>query len=302
MSILDRLVAGRWAFARLACIGALCSVLLAVLPACGGGGDPSSPGGGSTPPPGTTTGLSCDGYPRPSVVSVNGAQQTYTQVCLIVQEYAQVTPNLSASTNAGSLIAHGRQMLDTYVVYSRIVAQAADEGTATALAKSVVITTANSTVSASPDRVDSPQSLQIDFEIFTAPSTNLTLTTGAGDLTADDYNATLQFTSQAGNASLQNVQGQVTVDIGAGAIDAKLAGSGWTGTGMTASTQTGNISVSRSAAYQAAFTAQTGLGTASIDGKQATTTGPAPAVVTAGSGAPIMLKSMVGNVTVVATQ
>jgi hypothetical protein len=296
MSILDGLMAGRWAFARLVCIGALYSVL----PACGGGGDP--PGGGSTPPPGTTTSLSCDGYPRPSVVTVNGAQQTYTQVCLIVQEYAQVTPNVSASTNAGGLIAHGRQMLDTYVVYSRIVAQAADEGAATALAKSVVIMTANSTISASPDRVDSPQSLQIDFETFTAPSTNLTLTTGAGDLAADDYNAILHFSSQAGNASLKNVQGQVSVDIGSGSIDAKLAGSGWTGTGMTASTQTGNISVSRSSAYQAAFTAQTGLGTASIDAKQATTTGPAPAVVTAGSGAPIMLKSMVGNVTVVATQ
>jgi hypothetical protein len=135
-------------------------------------------------------------------------------------------------------------MLDTYVVYSRIVAQAADEGTATALAKSVVITTANSTISASPDRADSPQSLQIDFEIFTAPSTNLTLTTAAGDLTADEYNAILHFSSQAGNASLQNVQGQVSLDIGSGSIDAKLTGSGWTGTGMTASTQTGNTSVS----------------------------------------------------------
>jgi hypothetical protein len=298
MIILDRVRADRWAFARLVCIGALCSAL----PACGGGGNASSPGGGTTVPPGTTTGLSCDGYPRPSVVSVNGAPQTYTQVCLIVQEYAQVTPNVSASTNAGGLTAHGRQMLDAYAVYSRIVAQAADEGAATALAKSVVITTANSTISASPDRVDSPQSLQIDFEIFTAPSTNLTLTTGAGDLAADDYNAILHFSSQAGNASLQSVQGQVSVDIGSGSIDATLAGSGWTGTGMTASTQSGNISVSRSATYQAAFTAQTALGTASIDSNQATTTGQGPAVVTAGSGAPIMLKSMVGNVAVVATQ
>jgi DUF4097 and DUF4098 domain-containing protein YvlB len=200
------------------------------------------------------------------------------------------------------LSAHGRQALDSYVEYSRIIAQAVDEGAATALAKSVVITTANGTISASPDRVDSPQALQIDFEIFTAPSTTVTLSTDAGDLTADGYNATLRFSSQAGNTSLKNVQGQVNIDIGAGSIDAILAGSGWTGTGMTASTQSGNISVSRSAAYQAAFTAQTELGTASIDGQQATTTGQGPAVVTAGSGAPIMLKSMVGNVAVIATQ
>lgn len=33
-----------------------------------------------------------------ALVSVNGTQQTYTQVRLIVQEYATVTPDISAST------------------------------------------------------------------------------------------------------------------------------------------------------------------------------------------------------------
>ena len=226
----------------------------------------------------------------------------YTQVCLIVQGYAQITPNVSASTNVGNVTAHGRDSLDAYVVYSRIVAQAADEGAATALAKSVVITTANGTISASPAQADSPQALQIDFEIFTAPSTNLTLTSGTGDLAVDNYNAVLHLTSQVGNASLQNVQGQVSLDTGTGSIDVTLSGSGWVGAGMTASTQQGSVSLSRPAAYQAAITAESDLGTASIDGKQATTAGQAPAVVTAGSGVPIMLKSMVGNVAVVATQ
>jgi hypothetical protein len=292
MTILDHPRAGRWALGRWVWVAVLCSVLTA----CGGGG------GGGNNPPGPATTLSCDGYPQSVVLTINGAQQTYTQVCLILQEYAQVTPGVSVSTDTGSLTGHGRQMLDSYVVYSRIVAQAADVGSATALAKSVVITTANSTVSASPDQAAYPESLQIDFEIFTAPSTNLTLTTKTGTLAVDSYNAVLQLSSQTGSASLDDVQDQVTVNVTTGSIEATLAGTGWTGVGMTATTQTGSITVSRPTGYQAAFTAQTDLGTASIDGQQASTTGPTPAVVTAGSGSPIVLKSMNGGVTVVASQ
>jgi hypothetical protein len=298
MMIMCGRMAGKWAFARWVSIAALS----AVLPACGGGGGGDggegslggSGGNGATASSGTATSLSCDGYPN--------SQQTYTQACLIVQEYAQVTPDISVSTNTGMLIAHGRESLDAYVVYARIIAQAADVGSATALAKSVVITAANGTVSASPGQVASPQALQIDLEIFTAPSTSLTLTTVTGNVTADTYNSTFQLNSQVGNASLQNVQGQVTVAVGTGSIEATLTGTGWTGAGMTASTQSGNISVTRPAGYQAAFTAQANLGIASIDSQQALSNGQNPAVVTAGSGAPIVLKSVAGNVAVGANQ
>jgi hypothetical protein len=118
----------------------------------------------------------------------------------------------------------------------------------------------------------------------------------------DNYTATLGLTAQAGNTSLKDVAGQVTVDVGTGSVDTMLSGSGWTGAGMTASVQNGNISVSRPAAYQAAFTAQCDNGTASIDGKLATSSPQGPGVVMAGSGAPIMLRSKNGEVTVVATQ
>ena len=55
----------------------------------------------------------------------------YTQVCLILQEFTAVTPELSASTQVDTVIAHGGDISNAYVVYSRIVAQAADEGAAT---------------------------------------------------------------------------------------------------------------------------------------------------------------------------
>lgn len=297
MTISNALIETRFASRRLRFLAVACSTL----GACGGGSD-QSPGDRTTPPTDTTTSLNCNGYPRPAAVSINGAQQTYEQVCLILQDYAQITSSVGASTNAGDLSAHGGQITGAYVVYSRIIAQAATEGAATALAKSVVVTTTNGTISASPDHVDSPQALQIDFEIFTAADTNLTLSTQAGNIAADGYNSTLHLSAPAGNASLANVQGQVTADIGSGNIDVKLTGSGWSGAGMTASTQSGNISLSRPAAYQASVTAQSATGTASIDGKVSTSTPQGAAIVTAGSGPPIVLKSTVGNVLVVATQ
>ena len=329
MTILDRLVRGRSATARSIYVAALCSTLLA----CGGGGsdgsssDPPPP----PPPPPTTTSLSCDGYPK----TVSGT----TQVCLILQEYAQVTPGVSASTNVGNLTGHGFDILNAFVVYARIIAGAADQGSATALAQSVVVNTANSMISATPDQADLPQTLQIDFEIFTATNTNLTLTSGSGNISVDNYNSILNLTPNSGNvsvttvqgqatvkvgsgnaslttvqgtanvnvgsgnASLTTVQGQATVNVGSGDIDATLSGSGWTGAGMNATTQVGNITVSRPAAYQAAFTAKSDLGDASIDGQQAqAVSGQPPAVVTAGSGAPIMLESKVGDVSVTTAQ
>jgi hypothetical protein len=232
-------------------------------------------------------------------VIVNGAQQTYTKVCLIVAETAAVTANLSASTKAGNVLAHGTDTSGAYSVYARVIVQASDQGAATALANSVVITAANGTVTVTPDHLDSPNSLQVDFELFTMPGTALTLNTDAGNLTVDNYNSTLHLTTSAGDASLDTVQGDVSVSSAAGSIGVKLMGAAWTGTGMTATTRAGNVSLMRPAGYAATFTAESDLGTASIDDRSASTvTQGAPATVTAGSGAPVMLKTMVGDVSV----
>jgi len=228
--------------------------------------------------------------------------ETYTQVCLIVQKTAPLTPGISALTVVGNMTGHGRDTLSAYVVYARVVAQAANEGSATALAQSVVVSTANGSISASPDKVAEPRLLEIDFEIFTAPATNLTLTDSVGNLSVDNYDATLQLTTQTGNASLQTVQGQTTVRTNVGNIAATLSGSAWTGAGMTATTQVGDISVSHPASYQAAFTATTDVGRVSVDGQQASSSGSSPVTIKAGSGAPIVLESSVGDVSVTATQ
>src|SRR5438552_16825446 len=146
------------------------------------------------------TTLSCAGIPQTETNSV--------RVCVIVQEFAQVTPSLTVTTIAGNLTGHGQDNLQSFVVYARIVAQAANQGAATALANSVVINTANGNVFATPNQATSPsQSLQIDFEVFTAQTTNLTLTATDGNLAVDDYNAILNLTTDAGNADLSAVQG-----------------------------------------------------------------------------------------------
>jgi DUF4097 and DUF4098 domain-containing protein YvlB len=199
---------------------------------------------------------------------------------------------------AGDVTAHGGPALNSYTVYARIIAQAADQNAASALAQSVVITTANGTISATPDHVDFPQNLTIDFELFTASNANLTLSAGAGNVAVDNYDATLAVTTQAGNASLTNVAGEVTVNVSVGQVEATLSGSGWTGTGMTALIENGNITLSRPATYQAAITAQCDNGTASVDGTVVGSSPQGPAVVRSGTGAPIMLRSKNGAVTV----
>jgi Immunoglobulin domain len=247
----------------------------------------------TTVPPPTT--LSCAGFPQ--------TVGTSTQVCVILQEFAQVTPSLTVTTLTGNLTGHGQDNLQSFVVYARIVAQDANQGAATALASSVVINTANGNVSATPDQATSPKSLSIDFEVFTAQTTNLTLTDTTGNLAVDNYNAILNLTTATGNAVLSAVQGQETVNVNTGNIDVTFTGTSFTGAGMTAKTQTGKVTASRPVGFQAAFTAETNIGIASIDGQTQTAPVPnSPAVVTSGTGAPILLQTNTGNVTVTAAQ
>jgi hypothetical protein len=243
----------------------------------------------AVPPP---TALSCAGYPKTG--------QNFAQACVILQESAQVTPSLTVTTLAGNLTGHGQDNLQSFVVYARVIAQDANEGAATALANSVVINTANGNVSAMPDQATAPQGLSIDFEVFTAQTTNLTLTAdNAGNLAVDNYNAILNLTTAAGNADLSAVQGQETVNVNAGNIDVTFTGTSFTGAGMTAKTKTGNVTASRPVGFQAAFTAETNVGIASIDGqKQIAPVPNSPAVVTSGTGAPILLQTNTGNASV----
>ena len=160
------------------------------------------------------TSLSCAGYPN--------TQQNYTQVCLLLPvEYAQVTPGVNVtSESGGDITAHGTGPSDLFVVYARVIAQAADQDTATALAHSVVVTiTPDGKISASPDHEDFPEMLNIDFEIFTLGSTNVTSNSAGGSLAADHYNATLNLTTAGGAIQLDTVQGNVTTNTSGGTIN-----------------------------------------------------------------------------------
>ena len=352
----DVSIRGRKASAYLMCAAALCMMLSACSGGTGGGaggggngnsgnGNGGSGSGGSSGAPAST--LSCDGYPMTGT--------NYVQVCLMTQQSVASTPNLSVTTNAGNLLGHGRDNLSSFTLYTQIVAQAADEATATALAKSVVVSTSNGSISETSNPVTSPENLSVNFEVFTAPTTNLTMNSPAGNMGADNYNATLQLTPQSGNVTLQTVQGQTTVNstsgnvslqtvqglttvnstsgnvslqtvqgqttvkdqsgnvtlqdvqgqgkvnVLKGNIDVTLSGSGWTGAGLSATTNSGNVTVTRPTGYQAAFTATADVGIATIDSQSVTATN-TPAVVTAGSGAPIVIESKSGNATVTTPQ
>jgi hypothetical protein len=111
----------------------------------------------------------------------------------------------------------------------------------------------------------------------------------------------LRKKTDGGDLKLDSVDGNIIATTQGGSIGITLTGTGWTGQGLSATTQGGSILLTRPAGYQAAFTAQTNFGTASIDGKSVTGP-PNPAKVTAGSGVPITLESDSGNVTVTVAQ
>lgn len=308
----DVSIRGRKASAYLMCVAALCMMLAACSGGSGSGGTGSGGSGGSGGSSGTPAStLSCDGYPMTGT--------NYVQICLLTQQSVAATPNLSVTTNAGNLLGHGRDNSSSFTLYTQIIAQAADESTATALARSVVVSTSNGSISETSNPVTFPENLSVNFEVFTAPTTNLTMNSPAGNMGADNYNATLQLTPQSGNVTLQTVQGQTTVkdqsgnvtlqnvqgqgkvNILSGNIDVTLSGSGWTGAGLSATTNSGNVTVTRPTGYQAAFTATADVGIATIDSQSVTATN-TPAVVIAGSGAPIVIESKSGNATVTTPQ
>ncbi len=266
------------------------AALAIVLSGCSGGNGttpPTTAGNGGTGPAPT---LSCAGYPK--TVSEG------TQVCLMTQQSVAATSSLSVTTDVGDLLGHGRDNLTDFTLSTQILATAADEAAATALAKTVVVTAANGAISQTHAPVNFPENLSVNFEVFTAPTTNLTLTNSVGDQSVDNYNATLYLKAQTGSLTLETVDGQATVNVATGNITATLSGTGWTGAGMTATSQTGSITVTRPAGYEAAFTAKADLGNATID-SQVVASGPqGAAVVTSGTGAPISIESVVGNATV----
>ncbi|MHB8813899.1 MAG: hypothetical protein ACYDAE_11590 [Steroidobacteraceae bacterium] len=131
----------------------------------------------------------------------------------------------------------------------------------------------------------------------------MTLTATDGNLAVDNYNAILNLTADAGNADLSAVQGQETVNVNDGNIDVTLMGTSFTGAGITAKVaHAGNVTASRPVGFRAAFTAETNIGIAAIDGQKQTAPPNSPAVVTSGTGPPILLETNTGNVTVTVSQ
>lgn len=252
------------------------------------------------------TSLSCAGYPR--------SYGSFVQVCKITKLTAPLTPSLNVISNSGNLTAHGGEKEETIPVYARIVAQDATLADATKLANSVDISDKNDVVSSQKITVEFPRSLEIDYEVFTPAATDLSLSTGSGNVRADHYTSKLNAATgsgdiylqtidgdvlaktSSGDISLHTVNGNVSANTSSGSITVSLSGADWVGTGLTATTKAGNILLSRPEGYRARITATADVGEVEVDGK--TKSFPFPATITTGSGQPIKLTTHAGDVTV----
>jgi hypothetical protein len=243
------------------------------------------------------TSLSCAGYPKNVTVFTNSGISTFVQVCKIVPLTAPLTPSLTVTSIAGNVTAHGGQTEGQIPIYARIIAHDATAEAATALANSVNISTESGALSSQKIAVKYPQSLEIDYEVFTPSTTDVSLSATAGNVSADSYTSTVNATTVAGDIALQTLDGNANAKATAGNITVSLNGAGWTGTGLTVTTTAGNILLSRPVGYQAHITATAQFGEVEVDGKIRGSF-PPPATITTGSGQPIQLTAGAGNVTV----
>jgi hypothetical protein len=256
------------------------------------------------------TSLSCAGFPKNLTIG----NTNVVQVCKIVSLTAPLTASLSVEGNTGNVFAHGGQTGSTIPVFARVIAQDTSSPTATMLADSVDVTTSGGVVTSNNVPVNFPESLQVDYEVFTPASTAISLSTQVGNVSADTYSGTLSAKSvEAGNVTLQGVSGNSTVKVNAGDISLQsvngdmsataaagdvtvgLSGTGWVGQGLTVSNEAGNTLLSRPSGYAAKITATSEVGEVDVDG---TVKKSIPATITTGAGQPIKLSSLTGTITV----
>lgn len=100
----------------------------------------------------------------------------------------------------------------------------------------------------------------VEYEIFVPRQTALRLTTRVGEILVADVAGNISVETSVGALHLSGLAGDVEAKTGVGAIDITLTGTGWTGKGLSATTNTGAIRITAAPGYSARFDLRTDLG------------------------------------------
>lgn len=137
------------------------------------------------------------------------------------------------------------------LVRAKVEAQAADQGTAQALASQIRLNLSAGQVTALGPEQNRDQNWAVSYEIFVPRQADLSIKTNNGGITISDVRGAIQFEAQNGGVTLNRLAGDVEGHTQNGGLHIELAGSRWDGAKLDARTTNGGVNISMPENYSA---------------------------------------------------
>jgi hypothetical protein len=174
------------------------------------------------------------------------------------------TMTVDASPNGGISV-EGSSRGDIFV-QARVVATAATEAEARAIASRVQVTATAVRVDAEgPRNLGQREGWSVSYRLATPTTTPLSLRTTNGGINIDAIDSRVELKTTNGGLKLTRMAGDVEGRTTNGGIDVELEGNGWQGGGLDLQTTNGGVRVSVPAQYNAHLEAATTNGNVRFD-------------------------------------
>jgi hypothetical protein len=177
---------------------------------------------------------------------------------------AGATMTVDATPNGG-IVVEGSSRGDI-LVQARVVATAASEDEARAIASRVqVVATANRVESDGPRNLGRREGWHVSYRLAVPTNTPLSLRSTNGGISVDGVNSRVELTTTNGGVRLSRMAGDVEGRTTNGGIDVDLEGTGWDGNGLDLQTTNGGVRLTIPAQYNAHLETGTTNGSVKID-------------------------------------
>jgi hypothetical protein len=177
---------------------------------------------------------------------------------------AGATMTVDATPNGGIAV-EGSSRSDI-LVQARVVATAASEDEARAIASRVqVVATANRVESDGPRNLGRREGWHVSYRLAVPTNTPLSLKSTNGGISVDGVNSRVELTTTNGGVRLSRMAGDVEGRTTNGGIDVDLEGTGWDGNGLDLQTTNGGVRLMIPAQYNAHLETGTTNGSVKID-------------------------------------
>jgi DUF4097 and DUF4098 domain-containing protein YvlB len=151
------------------------------------------------------------------------------------------------------------------VIRARVVATAATEADARALAGRVQIETSDGQVRTDGPRTRDRESWQVSYRVQTPTRTDLELEASNGSVSVSGVNGRIRAESSNGSIRFADLAGDVSGRSSNGSVHVTLSGTRWEGSGLDVRTSNGSAQVEIPDNYNAHLVTGTSNGSLSVD-------------------------------------